>query len=127
MIAAEEVASNIKKVFMPYHMNSLSLAVADIIFQMRDEFIPRIQMTVAERKRMSERLSEIKNLEVFPSETNFILIRHEKADDLNKFLESLGIGVRFFVGNESLKNCLRISVGTRAENDEVFDAIKNFL
>ena len=128
MIASEEITKNVGKIFMPYHMNSLSLAVADIIFQMRDEFIPRIQMTVAERKRLSERLSEIKNLEVFPSQTNFILIRHEKSDELNKFLESLDIGVRFFSPNNlSLKNCLRISIGTRAENDEVFDAIKSVL
>ena len=127
MISNAEITKNISKIFMPYHMNSLSLAVADVVFQMRDEFIPRIQMTIAERKRMFERLSAIKNLEVFPSHTNFILIRHEKADDLNKFLENLDIGVRFFTGNRFLKNCLRISVGTRAENDEIFDAIKNFL
>ena len=127
MIANEEVAKMISKTFMPYHMNSLSLATADIIFQMRDEFVPRIQMTVAERQRMFDQLKNLKNLEVFPSQTNFILIRHEKADDLNKFLESLDIGVRYFVGNEFLKNCLRISIGTRPENDEVFDAIKKFL
>ena len=128
MIADSEITKNVGKIFMPYHMNTLSLAVADIIFQMRDEFVPRIQMAIAERKRMSERLNEIKNLEVFPSQTNFILIRHERADELNKYLESLDIGVRFFSPNNlSLKNCLRISVGTRAENDEVFAAIKNFL
>lgn len=127
MISDAEITKNVGKIFMPYHMNTLSLAVADIIFQMRDEFIPRIQMTVAERKRMSENLKKIKNLEVFPSQTNFILIRHEKADELNKFLENLDIGVRFFSKNNlSLKNCLRISIGTRAENDEVFSAIKNF-
>lgn len=126
MIADEEIAKIIAKTFMPYHMNSLSLATADIIFQMRDEFIPRIQMIIFERKRMFERLKNLQNLEVFPSQTNFILIRHEKADELNKFLESLDIGVRFF-DNEILKNCLRISIGTRPENDEVFDAIKNFL
>ena len=127
MIANEEVTKMISKTFMPYHMNSLSLATADIIFQMRDEFIPRIQMTVAERERMIERLKNLKKVEVFPSQTNFILIRSEKADDLNKFLENLDIGVRYFVGNENLKNCLRISIGTRPENDEVFDAIKKFL
>lgn len=126
MIANEKISKIIAKTFMPYHMNSLSLATADIIFQMRDEFIPRIQMIISERKRMFERLKNLQNLEVFPSQTNFILIRHEKADELNKFLESLDIGVRFF-DNEILKNCLRISIGTRPENDEVFDAIKNFL
>lgn len=128
MIANADITKIIAKTFMPYHMNSLSLVVADIIFQMRDEFVPRIQMTIAERKRMFERLSEIKNLEIFSSQTNFILIRHEKADALNKYLESLGIGVRYFsASNIALKNCLRISLGNRAENDEVFATIKNFL
>ena len=127
MISNAEVTKMISKTFMPYHMNSLSLATADIVFQMRDEFIPRIQMIIAERKRMFEWLKKIPALEVFPSQTNFILIRHEKAAELNQYLESLDIGVRYFVGNEFLKNCLRISIGTRPENDEVFDAIKNFL
>ena len=126
MIAQAEVTKMIGKTFMPYHMNSLSLAVADIVYQMRDEFVPRIQMTVAERQRMFENLKKIPALEVFPSQTNFILIRHDKAEELNKFLENLDIGVRYFVGNENLKNCLRISVGTRPENDEVFDSIKKF-
>lgn len=127
MLASEEVTKIISKTFMPYYMNSLSLVTADIVFQMRDEFIPRLQMIIAERKRLFEWLKNLKGLEVFPSQTNFILIRHEKADELNKYLESLDIGVRFFTGNDFLKNCLRISIGTRPENDEVFDAIKNFL
>lgn len=127
MLASEEVTKIISKTFMPYHMNSLSLVTADIVFQMRDEFIPRLQMIIAERKRLFEWLKNLKGLEVFPSQTNFILIRHEKAYELNKYLESLDIGVRFFTGNDFLKNCLRISIGTRPENDEVFDAIKNFL
>ena len=127
MIANAEITKIISKTFMPYHMNSLSLVTADIVFQMRDEFIPRLQMIIAERKRLFEWLKKIPALEVFPSQTNFILIRHEKADELNKYLESLDIGVRYFTGNDFLKNCLRISIGTRPENDEVFDAIKNFL
>lgn len=128
MIAQAEVTKMIGKTFMPYHMNSLSLAAADIVYQMRDEFVPRIQITIAERKRMFERLKKLSGVEVFPSQTNFILIRLEKSDELNKYLESLDIGVRYFAKNSAgLKNCLRISIGTRTENDEVFDAIKNFL
>ena len=128
MIAQAEVTKMINKTFMPYHMNTLSLVTADIVFQMRDEFVPRIQMTIAERQRMAGRLQSLRKIEVFPSHTNFILIRLEKADELNKYLESLGIGIRFFSPTApGLKNCLRISIGTREENDEVFAAIKNFL
>ena len=38
---------------MPYHMNVLSLVTADIVYQMRHEYVPRIQMMIAERKRMT--------------------------------------------------------------------------
>ena len=127
-IANAEVALMIGKSFMPYHMNTLSLAAADIVYQMRDEFTPRIQMTVAERKRMIERLKKIPALEVFPSHTNFILIRHEKAEALKNYLESVDIGVRYFSPTtQGLKNCLRISIGIRAENDEVFKVISDWL
>ena len=127
MIAHRDVTRMIEKTFMPYHMNVLSLATADIVYQMRDEFVPRIQMMIAERKRMTERLRSIGGLKVYPSATNFILIKHERATELNARLEELDIGVRYFVGNGRLENCLRISIGTREENDEWFAAIEKFL
>ena len=128
MIAQSEVTRMVNKTFMPYHMNKLSLATADIVYQMRDEFIPRLQMIVAERKRMAEQLKNFSGVEVFPSETNFLLIRLDKAEELKNYLESLNIGVRYFSPTAfGLKNCLRISIGMRLENDEVLNAIKNFL
>lgn len=128
MIAQEEVTRMINKTFMPYHMNTLTLAAADIVYQMRDEFVPRIQMTVAERQRMFEQLKNLREVEVFPSQTNFLLIRYEKAAQLQEYLDNINIGVRYFSPSApGLKNCLRISIGTRIENDEVFSAIKNFV
>ncbi|MBQ6976828.1 MAG: histidinol-phosphate aminotransferase family protein, partial [Selenomonadaceae bacterium] len=128
MIANAGVARMVGKSFMPYHMNTLSLATADIVYQMRDEFTPRIQMTIAERKRISQLLKMMPALEVFPSQTNFILIRHEKAEQLKNYLESVDIGIRYFSPTaQGLKNCLRISMGTREENDEVFKIISDWL
>ena len=128
MIAQSEVTRMINKTFMPYHMNVLTLAAADIVYQMREEFIPRMQMTIAERNRMFERLEKLPGITVFPSETNFILIRLAKAEELKDYLESLDIGIRYFSPSAfGLKNCLRISIGTRNENDAVFSAIKYFL
>lgn len=128
MIAQAEVTRMVNKTFMPYHLNVLSLAAADIVYQMRDEFIPRLQMIVAERNRMAKQLEKISGVKVFPSQTNFILIRLARAEELKNYLESLDIGIRYFSPTAfGLKNCLRISIGTRIENDEVFAAIKNFL
>ena len=127
MIANRDVTKMIEKTFMPYHMNVLSLATADIVYQMRDEFVPRIQMMIAERKRMSEQLKKLNGIKVYPSETNFVLIKYDRAVELNRRLEELDIGVRYFVGNPRLENCLRISMGTREENDAWFAAIEKFI
>jgi len=128
LVAQSEVARMVNKTFMPYHLNVLSLVTADIVYQMRDEFTPRLQMIVSERRRMIERLEKLSGVEVFPSETNFVLIRLARAEELKNFLETLGIGIRYFSPTAfGLKNCLRISIGTRVENDEVFAAIKEFL
>ena len=127
MIANADVTQMIEKAYMPYHMNVLSLAAADIVYQMRDEYVPRIQMMIAERKRMSEQLKKLPGFKVFPSETNFVLVRYDKAVELNKYLESLDIGVRSFGTAAGLENCLRFSMGTRAENDEWFAEVKKFV
>ena len=127
MIAQAAVTRMINKTFMPYHMNVLSLAVADIVWQMREEFAPRLQMIITERERMKERLEKIRGVKVFPSQANFLLIRLTRASKLKDYLESLGIGVRYFSPTAfGLKNCLRISIGTQMENDEVIAAIENF-
>ena len=128
MIAQAEVTRMINKTFMPYHVNVLTLAAADVVYQMRDEFIPRLQMIISERERMKNRLETIRGIKVFPSETNFLLIRLKRAEELKNYLESLDIGVRYFSPDAyGLKNCLRISIGTLFENDEVFAAIKHFM
>ncbi len=128
MIAQAEVTRMIDKAFMPYHMNVLSLATADIVYQMREEFVPRLQMIIAERERLAQRLEKISGVKVFPSNTNFLLIRLARAEELKDYLESLNIGVRYFAPTAfGLKNCLRISIGTIPENDEVFAATKHFL
>lgn len=127
LLASADVAAMIGKAFMPYHMNTLTLATADIVFQMRDEYVPRIQQTIAERKRMEEQYAKLEGFKVFPSHTNFIFVKYDKAVELNERLVSLNMGIRSFGKAPRLENCLRISMGTRMENDEIFKAVKEFV
>ena len=127
MLADAKLTDMIGKSLMPYHMNVLSLVTADIVYQMRHEYVPRIQMMIAERKRMQGELKKLKGFTVYPSETNFILVRYEKAQKLNAYMENIGIGLRSFGDAPRLENCLRISMGTREENDSWYKAIKDFM
>ena len=81
---------------------------------LRHEYVPRIQMMVAERKRMSAELKKLPGFTVYPSATNFVLVKYDQAVALNEYLEAAGIGVRSFGNAPRLENCLRISMDRRS-------------
>ncbi len=127
MLANAEIVSMVNKVMMPYHINALSLITAQVVYQMRDEFMPIIGQIIGERKRLADSLSAIPGITVYPSETNFILIKTEKAQKLSAYLSEKNIGIRDFSTAPLLINCIRITVGTPLENDKVYKAIKAFM
>ena len=126
MLAAPDVVAMLNRVYMPYHLNTLSLAAADIVYQMRDEYAPRIAMTISERQRLAKELKALPGVTVYPSSANFLLLRHERSAALNESLAKQGIGIRSFADAPGLENCLRISLGTREENDTWLAAVKRF-
>lgn len=126
-IADSKVTTMLGKVFMPYHVNSLSAAVADIVYQMRHEYESRISMIKAERKRVNDELVKIAGVKVYPSKTNFILIKYDRAQQLNEYLYNIGIGVRSFGNAPRLDNCIRITIGLREENDAWIKAVRDFI
>lgn len=127
MLASTELVAAVGKVLMPYHVNALSMATAEVVFQMREEFIPGIQQTIIERNRLAKALQELGGITVYPSQANFLLIKTPRAKELNAFLSEQRIGIRDFSSSIELAGCLRISIGTPVENDILLKAVKDFL
>lgn len=127
VLAPVEVIAMLSRVLMPYHINSLSLATAEILYQMRDEFMPGLEQIVAERKRLAASLEAIPGIKVYPSETNFLLIKTAKSQELAAYLSDKNIGIRDFSTVPGLINCIRLTVGTPLENDDVLKAITAFM
>ena len=126
LLADKDIISTVGKVFKPYYLNVLSTVVASVVMQMYDEFDPRIEMVISERDRMYEEFLSLPGVKVYPSDTNFLLLRYDKAKELNERLLNYGIGVRSFGNAPMLDNCLRISIGTPEENNAVMKVIRNF-
>jgi histidinol-phosphate aminotransferase len=125
--AGKEIIAAISKVLLPYHINAFSLAAAETAWEMRDEFAPGIARTVAERERVASALREMSAVEVFPSATNFLLLRSARAKELADYLAAQGVGVRDFSAAPALAGCLRVTVGTAPENDVFLAAIGKFI
>lgn len=126
LLAAPALTTVIGKVLLPYHVNALSLATAEIIFDRRKAFEPEIDNTVRERKRLADSLELIDGIQVFPSQTNFLLIKSTQAKALAEQLARNSIGIRDFGNAPGLEGCMRITVGTAEENNLLLKAISAF-
>jgi histidinol-phosphate aminotransferase len=61
---------------------------------------------------------------VYPSDANFFLVKVTDARQVCSHLEECGIKVRDRSDVPRLQNCVRISVGTPEENDELIAALR---
>ena len=127
MLAAADMTAAVGKVMLPYHVNALSLAAAETVYVMRGELADSITATVAERDRLAAALSVLPEMTVYPSQANFLLVKTPQARRLVAHLAANGIGIRDFSTAPGLENCLRITVGTSAENDTLLKCVAEFV
>lgn len=125
-LASPAVTAGLGKVLLPYHINSLSLAAAEALVELRGEMAGGIAAIAAERDRVAGRLGEIAGIEVFPSVTNFLLLRTGRAAGLTAYLAGRGTGIRDFSAQPGLEGCLRVSIGSVAENDLFLAQVKEY-
>lgn len=116
----------IDKVRLPYNINALTQAGAVFALEHFEEFRAQARRIRGDRAHLMQSLQRIANLEVFPSEANFILARtlSDSARRVNAELEKRGILVKCLDGTHPLlANCLRITVGTPQENERCVAAL----
>ena len=122
-----ELAAELEKVRQPFNVNALSQAVATLALT---ELAPMIHAQAravrSERTRLVDRIGQLSGFEVFPSDANFLLIRTPgSVESLREQLLEQEIAVRRFgPGYPRLAQCIRITVGTPAENDRLIEALE---
>jgi histidinol-phosphate aminotransferase len=128
VLADEGIIAGLDKVKLPYNLNGLSQAAATLVWQNREAVLGKVAELVAERERILLALDELAGNTPFPSFANFVLFRTEKdANEVFARLLEQGVQIRNFSAKPQLKNCLRVTVGTPAENDKFLEALKESL
>ena len=107
----------------PYNISTLNQQAA--LERLSDQNSCRTHVTeiLNERTRLRNDLGRLKLVEhIYPSDANFLLVRVNDAYNTYKYLVDNEIIVR----NRSslIDNCIRITVGTREENDRLINALK---
>ncbi|HID20526.1 MAG TPA: histidinol-phosphate transaminase [Methanophagales archaeon] len=125
-IIPEWLASHYKKVSIPFSVNNIALKAAIVALRDKEHLSRSIELVRLERPFLESNLQRL--FSAFPSQANFVLldVAPMKSYEVCDTLMKNGITVRdcssFRGADDSL---VRISVGTREQNEKVVEALKS--
>lgn len=127
LVADPSVIDVFAAVRQPYTVNVMSQAAALASVERRAAALERVAAIVAERERLAAAIDDL-GIRHWPSQGNFILLRVPDAAEVRRRLaEEHSVLVRDLSSEEGLEDCLRVSVGTPAEDDRVIEAFRSVL
>ena len=118
-IADPEVISLMSKVKYPYNINVVAqkMALAKLDAGAKDKAVAEI---VGQRFRLEKELVKCPEVKgIYSSDANFLLVRFDAPDEVYERLLGGGVIVRNRSRVPGCEGCLRITVGTPAENDRL--------
>lgn len=126
-MASEEVISLYNKVKYPYNVNILTQQQALKVLGNVSKKESQVKEILAQRDVLKNLLLSLSCVEeIYPSDSNFLLVKVNDANGIYKYLQDKGIIVRNRHRVTLCANCLRITVGTPTENAEIYNALKDF-
>jgi histidinol-phosphate aminotransferase len=112
----------------PYNVNVLTLAAAELMLENVAILDAQAATLRAERTRLAHALGAMPGVTEFASAANFILFRVEKPDHVFLALKERGILIKNVSSLDPLlAGCLRVTVGTAAENATFVKALRTIL
>ena len=132
-IANPSLVDYVSRVQLPFRVTELTAHAALAALNDMEYAEKTIKKITEERERLFSELSKIEGLKPYPSAANFILVKitHKKysAEKISSLLLGKRIIVRGFTGAPGLGDggYIRISVGTREQNDKLISALKSIL
>ena len=125
--AGEEIIGLMNNVKYPYNVNVLTQKQALRVLDNAGEKDRAVKEILQQREMVRDRLNALECVDrIYPSDANFLLVKVYDADNTYRFLLDRGIIVRNRNRVTLCKGCLRITVGTPAENEEIIAALKEY-
>lgn len=125
--ADEEIIKIFNKVKYPYNINELTQRQALEILKEPFEIDKWVKIILLERSRMIDAFNMLAFCEkVYPSDANFLLVKFDNAQDVYDYLKKKGIIVRNRTKVTLCGGCLRITIGSKSENNELLAALRQY-
>ncbi len=127
ILSSKENIHELKKVFTAFNLSLVVQTIAKTMLENTDCFSEKISQLIQMRQKLIEKMTAIKELEVFASHTNFITFKcGGRKEELHNFLGEKQIAVRDVSSHRLLRDCLRVSIGLKNENQAFIEALEEF-
>ncbi|NID11021.1 histidinol-phosphate transaminase [Fibrivirga algicola] len=109
----------------PYNISAPSQALALEALEHVADKESMVAQTLTERDRLATQLGTLPNVQhIFPSDANFLLVRFDEAQAVFEQLIDSKVIVRDRSSVTRCEDCLRITVGTEAENERLLEVLQ---
>ena len=123
--ASEEIITILNSIKPPYNVNELTQQKAIERLLQVEEVEAEIVKIKEERGLLISKLKTIRYIqEIYPSECNFVLVKVDNANKRYDQLIAKGIVIRNRTTQPLCDNCLRLTIGTRLENNRLIQVLK---
>ncbi|MCB7480368.1 histidinol-phosphate transaminase [Christiangramia sediminis] len=125
LYASKEIISVLNKIKPPYNVNQQTQDKA--LKSLSNLEIIKIQIAdlLEERLTLSKELLEVNFIaKIYKSDANFLLMEVDDANERYDELLAKGIVIRNRSNQPLCENCLRITIGTKEENNQLIKAFK---
>ena len=128
LVGPRWLVAELDKVVLPYHLDATKQIAGTLAVRFLDEMNERVRAIVAERERVMAALRNL-DVDVFDSGANFVLFRPRRMGGRAVWqgLLDRSILIRDCSGWPRLADCLRVTIGTPAEDDRFLSAITEVL
>lgn len=123
--ASCEIIDLMNKVKPPYNVNELTQQTALKALQKRAKKEKAVKEILSERKKLVERLMQFTFVHhIYPTDANFVLVKVRQPNEMYRWLSTNGVVVRNRTNVVLCEDCLRITVGTPAENERLLKVMQ---
>ncbi|OPB84849.1 histidinol-phosphate transaminase [Elizabethkingia ursingii] len=123
--SSPEIISLLNKTKPPYNVSQLNQEAALIALVDDEKYQSEIKTILEEKERLEKALLNLAVIKkIYPSDANFILAEVNDADEIYNNLVQQKIITRN--RNSVIANCIRITIGTTEENNQLIAALKPY-
>ena len=125
LFGRSEWLNELDKLRLPYNVSVLTQSIAAYVLGEQAVLELQAASIRSERARLADALAALPGVRAFPSDANFILFAVPRADAIFAGLKQCGVLIKnLSASHPQLIDCLRVTVGAPAENDQFVDALR---